>query len=111
MEKADIDRVRRALRQRPKPPWRVLWRGRPGRPWTSDPSIGPWVRRRIQLQAGWQLLWVERLPRELAPIYRLVACRHGRHRDARVMADDLIGSELGPPPERWTPGLCGRGRW
>jgi hypothetical protein len=28
MEQADIDRVRRALRQRPKPPWRVLWRGR-----------------------------------------------------------------------------------
>jgi hypothetical protein len=29
MEQADVDRVRRALHQRPKPPWRLLWRGRP----------------------------------------------------------------------------------
>jgi hypothetical protein len=50
--------------------------------------------RRGRLQAGWQLLWAQRLRHDLAPIYQLVACRHGRHRDAQVMADDLIGSEL-----------------
>jgi hypothetical protein len=27
-------------------------------------------------------------------IYQLLACRRGRHRDAHVMADELIGSEL-----------------
>jgi hypothetical protein len=95
MEQADIDRVRRALRQRPKPPWRVLWRGRPHRLQASGRSVGPWSRRRLQLQAGWQLLWAERLRRDLAPIYQLVACRRGRHHDAQVMADDLIGSDLG----------------
>jgi hypothetical protein len=36
MEQADIDRVRRVLRQRPKPPWRVLWRGRPYRLQAGD---------------------------------------------------------------------------
>jgi len=55
MEQAEIDRVRRALRQRPKPPWRVLWRGRPHRLHASGRSVGPWSRRRLQLQAGWQL--------------------------------------------------------
>jgi hypothetical protein len=28
-------------------------------------------------------------------IYQLVACRRGRHRDAHLLADDLIGSLLG----------------
>jgi hypothetical protein len=95
MEQSDIERVRRVLRQRPRPPWRVLWRGRPRRLQVSDPSMGAWARRRVQLQTGWQLLWAERLRRDLAPIYRLVSCRRGRHRDAQAMADDLVGSELG----------------
>jgi hypothetical protein len=60
MEQADIERVRRVLRQRPKPSWRVLWRGHPHRLQASDPSLGPWARRRIRLQTGWQLLWAER---------------------------------------------------
>jgi hypothetical protein len=38
MEQADIERVRRVLRQRPKPPWRVLWRGRPHQSQARDPS-------------------------------------------------------------------------
>jgi hypothetical protein len=78
MEQTDIERVRRVLRQRPKPPWRVLWRGHPHRLRASDPSLGPWAQRRRRLQAGWQLLWTERLRRDLAPIYRLVACRRER---------------------------------
>jgi hypothetical protein len=109
MEQADIERVRRVLRQRPKPPWRVLWRGRSNRLRVSNPSIGAWSRRRLQLQVGWQLLWAERLRRDLAPIYQLVACRRGRHRDAHVMADDLIGSELGEAyPEVAICEVCGR---
>jgi hypothetical protein len=31
--------------------------------------MGPWSRRRLRLQAGWQLLWDERLRRDLAPIF------------------------------------------
>jgi hypothetical protein len=109
MEQADIERVRRVLRQRPKPPWRVLWRGQPHRLRASDPSMGRWARRRLQLQAGWRLLWTERLCRDLAPIYRLVACRHGRHRDAHVMADNLVGSEIGDAyPEVAICEVCGR---
>lgn len=101
--------MRRALRQRPKPPWRVLWRGRSYQLRASGRSVGPWARRRLQLQAGWQLLWSERLRRDLTPIYRFVACRRGRHRDAQVMADDLIGSELGDQyPEVAICEVCGR---
>jgi hypothetical protein len=91
IEQAEIDRIRRVLHQRPKPPWRLLWRGRPLHLPAGARRMGPWARRRLELQAGWQLLWDERLRRNLAPIYQLVACRRGRHRDAQVMADDLIG--------------------
>jgi hypothetical protein len=109
MEQADIERVRRALRQRPKPPWRLLWRGRPLYPLAGGRSLGPWARRRLQLQAGWRLLWTERLRRELAPIYQIVDCRRDRHRDAQVMADDLIGSDLGDQyPEAAICEVCGR---
>jgi hypothetical protein len=99
MEQADIDRVRPALRQRPKPPLRLLWRGRPlhlqpgGRR-----RMGPWSRRRLRLQAGWQLLWDERLRRNLAAIFQFVACRRERHRDAPVMI-----SEAGVAVERCGP--------
>jgi hypothetical protein len=109
VEQADIERVRRVLRQRPKPPWRVLWRGPSHRLQASDPRMGAWARRRIQLQAGWQLLWTERLRRDLAPIYQLLACRRGRHHDAHVTADDLIGSQLGDTyPELAICEVCGR---
>jgi hypothetical protein len=109
MEQAEIDRIRRVLRQRPKPPWRALWRGRPHQSQASGRSMGPWARRRIQLRAGWRLLWAERLRRDLAPIYQFVACRRGRHRDAHVMADDLVGSELGDDyPEVAICEVCGR---
>jgi hypothetical protein len=109
MEQADIDRVRRVLRQRPKPPWRLLWRGRPLHLPAGGRSLGRWARRRLQLQAGWQLLWTERLRRDLAPIYQLVGCRRGRHRDAQIMADDFIGSELGDAyPEVAICEVCGR---
>jgi hypothetical protein len=109
MEQADVERVRRVLRQRPKPPWRVLWRGRPHQLRAQEPSMGTWLQRRSRLRAGWQLLWEERLRRDLAPIYRLVACRRGRHHDAHLMADDLIGSELGDTyPEAAICEVCGR---
>jgi hypothetical protein len=109
MEQAEVDRVRHALQQRPKPPWRILWRGHPHRLQASGRSIGPWSRRRLQLRAGWQLLWAERLHRDLAPIYLFVACRRGRHHDAQVMADDLIGSDLGDAyPEVAICEVCGR---
>jgi hypothetical protein len=109
MEQAEIDRVRRALHQRPKPPWRVLWRGRPLPRPASHRSMGPWARRRLELQAGWQLLWTERLRRDLAPIYQILACRRGRHRDAQVMADELVGSDLGDAyPEVAICEVCGR---
>jgi hypothetical protein len=93
MDPAQVERVRRALRRRAKPSWRVLWRGTPA------PRAGPrtrprWRMRPQQLQAGWKLLWAERVRRDLDPIYRLVACRRGRHRDAYLLADDLIGSHL-----------------
>jgi hypothetical protein len=109
MEQAEIDRVRRALHQRPKPPWRVLWRGRPLHLQAGGHSMGPWARRRLELQAGWRLLWAERLPRDLAPIYQVFACRRGRHRDAQVMADELVGSDLGDQyPEVTICEICGR---
>jgi hypothetical protein len=79
MEQAEIERVRRVLRQRSKPGWRVLWRGRPYQLQASNPSMGAWPRRRVQLQDGWQLLWTERLRRDLAPIYLFLGCRRGRH--------------------------------
>jgi hypothetical protein len=61
------------------------------------------------LQAGWELLWGERLRRDLGPIYRLLACRRGRHRDAHLLADDLIGSALGNDyPELAVCEVCGR---
>jgi len=109
MEQADIDRVRRVLRQRPKPSWRVLWRGRPYRLQAGDRKMGPRARRRMQLQAGWQLLWAERLRRDLAPIFRFLVCRNDRHHDALVMADALVGSELGDEyPEVAICEACGR---
>jgi hypothetical protein len=69
----------------------------------------PWSRRRLRLQAGWQLPWDERLRRDLALIVQFVACRHGCHRDVQVMADDLIGSDLGDAyPEVAICEVCGR---
>jgi hypothetical protein len=69
----------------------------------------PWWRRWLALQVGWRLLWTERLRRDLAPIYQVVACRRGRHRDALVMADALVGSELGDAyPEMAICEICGR---
>jgi hypothetical protein len=94
MEQAEIDRIRRVLHQRPKPPWRLLWRGRPLHLLAGGHRLGPCARRRLQLQVRWRLLWGDRLRRDLAPIYQLVACRRGRHRDAQVMADELIGTDL-----------------
>jgi hypothetical protein len=109
MEQAEVDRVRRTLHQRPKPPWRFLWRGRPLPLQANRRSMGPWTRRRLQLQAGWQLLWAERLPRDLAPIYQLLACRRGHHRDAHIVAGDLVGSALGDDyPEVAICEVCGR---
>ena len=108
MEQDDLDRVRQALHQRPKPSWRVLWRGVPDWP-ASAGSPQPLRQRRSQLHAGWKLLWAERLRRDLAPIYRHVACRHGRHRDVHLMADDLIGSALGEDyPQAAICEVCGR---
>jgi hypothetical protein len=109
MEQAEVERIRRVLQQRPKPPWRLLWRGRPLHLQAGGTRVGPWVRRRLQLQAGWRLLRTERLRRDLAPIYRLVGCRRGRHRDAQVMADKLIGSDLADAyPEVAICEVCGR---
>jgi len=53
------------------------------------------------VRAGWALLWTERLRRDLASIYRLVACRRGRHRDAHLLADDIIGSQLADDYPSW----------
>jgi hypothetical protein len=109
MEQAEVDRIRRVLQQRSKPPWRLLWRGRPLHLQAGGPSVGPWARRRRQLQAGWRELWTERLRRDLAPIDQLVGCRRGRHRDAQVLADELIGSDLGDAyPEVAICEVCGR---
>jgi hypothetical protein len=109
MEQAEIERVRRVLRQRSKPRWQVLWRGRPSQPHASDPSMGAWARRRVQLQDGWQLLWAERLRRDLDPIYQFLGRRRGRHRDAQVLADELVGSDLGDEyPEVAICEVCGR---
>jgi hypothetical protein len=108
MEQADIDRVRRVLGQRPRPSWRMLWRGRP-LPLASGRRMRPWSRRWRELQVGWRLLWTERLRRDLAPIYQVVACRRGRHCDALVTADALVGSELGDAyPELAICEVCGR---
>ena len=109
MDPAQVKRVRRTLRRRPKPPWRVLWRGRPPAPWADMCTRPRWQARLLQLQAGWELLWAERLRRDLDPIYRLVGCRRGRHRDAHLLADDLIGSQLAHDyPELAVCEVCGR---
>ena len=109
MDSAQVERVRRVLRRRAKPSWRVLWRGRPPAPWEGLRSPPRWRVRLRQLQAGWELLWVERLRSDLDPIYRLVACRRGRHRDAHLLADDLIGSQLAHDyPELAVCEVCGR---
>jgi hypothetical protein len=88
MDPAQVERVRRALRRRARPSWRVLWRGRPPAPRAGLRTRPHWRRRLQQLQAGWKLLWAERVRRDLDPIYRLVACRRGRHRDAYLLADE-----------------------
>jgi hypothetical protein len=68
-----------------------------------------WQVRPRQVRAAWRLLWEERLRRDLAPIYRLLACRCGRHRDAQLLADDLVGSSLGDLyPELAVCEVCGR---
>jgi hypothetical protein len=96
MDRAEIDRVRRVLRRRPKPRWKVLWRPGPPQRWAAARSTRPrWRVRLMQLQAGWELLWRQRLRRDLSPIYQLVTCRRGRHHDAHLLADDLVGSQLG----------------
>jgi hypothetical protein len=42
-------------------------------------------------------------------MYRLVAYRRGRHRDAHLLADDLVGSPLGDDyPELAVCEVCGR---
>jgi hypothetical protein len=47
--------------------------------------------------------------RDLDPIYRLVAGRRGRHRDAHMLGDDLIGSQLADDyPELAVCEVCGR---
>jgi hypothetical protein len=66
------------IARRAKPPWQVLWRAGPPAPWVAARSRPRWQVRLMQLQAGWKLLWAERLRRDLDPIYRLVACRRGR---------------------------------
>ncbi len=110
VEQAEIDRLCRALRQRPRPHWRVLWRARPLQLQDSARSLRPWSRRRAELQAGWELLWTHRLRRDLAPIYRLISCRRGRHRDAHILADDLLGSD--DYPRLAICEVCGRAvRW
>jgi hypothetical protein len=110
MDRSQIDRVRRTLRRRPRPPWRVLWR--PGTPeqWTTVQAMGPrWRTQLTRMRAGWALLWTERLRRDLDLIYRLAACRRGRHRDAHLLADDLIGSPLAHDyPELAVCEVCGR---
>jgi hypothetical protein len=110
MDPSQIDRVRRTLRRRPKPSWSVLWRVGPPERWAAAQATRPrWRVRLTQLQAGWQLLWIQRLRRDLDPIYRLVACRRGRHRDAHMLADDLVGSQLGDDyPRLAVCEVCGR---
>ena len=57
---------------------------------------------------GGKLLWEQRLRRDLAPIYRLVACRRG-HRDALLVSNELAGSSLGDDhPELAVCEVCGR---
>jgi len=109
MDPAQVERVRRALRRRAKPSWRVLWRGRPPAPRAGLRTRPQWRMRLQQLQAGWKLLWAERVRRDLDPIYRLVACRRGRHRDAHLLADGLVGSPLADDyPELAVCEICGR---
>src|SRR5215211_2376088 len=105
-----IDRVRRTLQRRSKPPWRVLWRFGPPEAWAAPQTARPrWRVRLTRVHAGWALLWAERLRRDLDPIYRLVACRRGRHRDAHLLADDLVGSQLADDyPELAVCEVCGR---
>jgi hypothetical protein len=108
MDPAQVERVRRALRRRAKPSWRVLWRGRPLAPLGGVRTRPQWRVRLLQLQAGWELLWAQRVRRDLAPIYRLVACRRGRHRDAHLLADDLVGTLGDDYPELAVCEVCGR---
>ena len=69
MDPTQVERMRRTLRRRPKPPWRVLWRGTPPAPWADMRSRPRWQARPLQWQAGWELLWTQRLRRDLDPIY------------------------------------------
>ena len=110
MNDAQVDRVRRMLQRRTKPPWSVLWRGGPPmRSAFAGRGLPRWQVRLMQLGAAWRLLWEERLRRDLAPIYRLLACHRGRHRDAQLLADDLVGSSLGDLyPELAVCEVCGR---
>jgi len=64
---------------------------------------------RRQFREGWTLLWTHRLRRDLDPIYRLIACRRGRHREAHVLADALVGTMLAQDyPEAAICEVCGR---
>src|SRR5262245_59201118 len=43
------------------------------------------------------------------PLFRVVACRRGRHRDGYLMADELVGSRLGDAyPAAAICEVCGR---
>lgn len=110
MDDAQVDRVRRALRRRSKPPWSVVWRVGPAELREAARGTRPqWGMRVMQLRLGWTLLWEQRLRRDLAPIYRLVACRRGRHRDAILVSNELAGSSLGDDyPELAVCEVCGR---
>jgi hypothetical protein len=109
MDPAQVERVRRALRRRARPPWRVLWRVGSPAPWAGVRTRPEWQVRLLQLQAGRELLSVQRVRRDLDPIYRLVACRRGRHRDAHMLADDFVGGPLADDyPELAVCEVCGR---
>jgi hypothetical protein len=92
--------LRRVLLGRRPPPW---WGWRTGR----GPGMGR-VWHQTRPQRGWRQALVRRTryrwrslsastvrPRLVDPVQHKIGCPRGRHRDAQVLADGLVGSQLG----------------
>jgi hypothetical protein len=101
MEQAEIDRLRRVLRShRPPLRWVVMRAGRSPvmqQRWREERRRVGWrwtLARRLRYH--WRWLWTYGLERRLAdPLQRKLSCPRGRHRYAHLLADELVGSQLG----------------
>jgi hypothetical protein len=100
MDQAKIDRLRRVLLGRRPPPWSGWRAGRGpgmGRFWRQTRQQRGWRQALVRrTRYRWQSLRTSMLrPLLVDPVQRRIGCPRGRHRDAQVLAEALVGSRLG----------------